>query len=62
MAFEITTLSVHARTVIATADTLEAATAAIPSGVCFMEEDADHPGHFDVFAKNGQVYAIEAAA
>lgn len=27
--------------------------------VCYMEEDAEHPKHFDIFAQDGRLYTLE---
>ena len=60
--FEIIEFNAFSKHVVAAADTIEAAIALVPGGVSFIEEDADHPGCFDVITRNGKVYVIEAAA
>ena len=49
------------RGTVATAATVEAALAAIPAKIVCADEDADNPGHWDVFAANGNLYVIEPA-
>jgi len=39
--------------------TIAEAIDAIPRGVCFWEEDADHPGHADAFANDGALFTVE---
>ena len=40
---------------------LEAKAEAYHRGAIFIEEDADHPGCFDIFTKSGAILTIEPA-
>lgn len=52
---------VHAHSLIGSYDLLSDAVKHLNNVALWVEEDADHPGHYDAISSSGQLYSIVPA-
>ena len=57
--YQLSSVTAAGRTVRQSFETREAGLAYVAPLALHMEEDADHPGCFDIFTKAGDVLALE---